>query len=134
MRAGRPTKRREDRERTLVENALNESIARALSEQKSVAWWDDPIIKITDNGSILNSPTPTSAFFLTETYSHDEVYILNAEDRPLYGFANGEELDPATSKSACRTQARDRRDSQGKTHELNRAPTRSTSCRANYGS
>ena len=38
-----------DRERTLVENALNESIARALSEQKSVAWWDDPIIKITDD-------------------------------------------------------------------------------------
>src|SRR4051812_19823446 len=37
-----------ERERTLVENALNESIARALNEQKSVAWWDDPITKITD--------------------------------------------------------------------------------------
>ncbi|MGH9694522.1 MAG: hypothetical protein ACRD5Z_10295, partial [Bryobacteraceae bacterium] len=37
-----------ERESLLVENALNESIARALNEQKSVAWWDDPITKITD--------------------------------------------------------------------------------------
>lgn len=28
-----------ERERTLLENALNQSIARALNEQKSVAWW-----------------------------------------------------------------------------------------------
>ena len=37
-----------DTERTLVENALNHRIARVLNEQKSVAWWDEPITKITD--------------------------------------------------------------------------------------
>ncbi len=84
-----------DRERTLVENALNESVARALSEQKSVAWWDDPIIKITDKEIDLEFTDANFGVFLTETYSHDEVFILNAEDRPLYGFANGERLDPA---------------------------------------
>ena len=84
-----------DRERTLVENALNESIARALSEQKSVAWWDDPIIKITDDAIDLEFTDANFGVFLTETYAHDEVYILNAKDRPLYAFAGGQRLDPS---------------------------------------
>jgi sensor domain CHASE-containing protein len=84
-----------ERERRLVENALNESIARALNEQKSVAWWDDPIIKITDKEIDLEFTDANFGVFLTETYSHDEVYILNGQDRPLYGFAKGERLDPS---------------------------------------
>ena len=84
-----------ERERMLVENALNESIARALNEQKSVAWWDDPIVKITDKAIDLEFTDANFGVFLTETYGHDEVYILNAEDRPLYGFANAKRLDPA---------------------------------------
>ncbi|WP_141701436.1 hypothetical protein, partial [Methyloceanibacter marginalis] len=36
-----------DRERTLLDNAFNESILRVLNEQKSIAWWDDPVVKIT---------------------------------------------------------------------------------------
>ena len=82
-------------ERTLVENALNESIARALNEQKSVAWWDDPITKITDEAIDLEFTDANFGVFLTETYGHDEVYILNAEDHPLYGFANAERLEPS---------------------------------------
>jgi diguanylate cyclase (GGDEF)-like protein len=84
-----------ERERTLVENALNESIARALNEQKSVAWWDDPITKITDEAIDLEFTDANFGVFLTETYGHDEVYILNAEDHPLYGFANAERLEPS---------------------------------------
>jgi diguanylate cyclase (GGDEF)-like protein len=84
-----------ERERTLVENALNESIARALNEQKSVAWWDDPIIKITDKAIDLEFTDANFGIFLTETYAHDEVYILNAENRPLYAFADGKRLEPA---------------------------------------
>ena len=78
----------------LVENALNESIARALNEQKSVAWWDDPIVKITDQAIDLEFADANFGVFLTETYGHDAVYILNAGDRPLYGFANAKRLDP----------------------------------------
>src|ERR1700730_2140506 len=82
-----------ERERMLVENAFNEAIARALNEQKSVAWWDDPIVKITDKAIDLEFTDANFGVFLTETYGHDEVYILNAEDRPLYGFANAKRLD-----------------------------------------
>ena len=84
-----------ERESTLVDNSLNESIARALNEQKSIAWWDDPVVKITDKAIDLEFTDANFGVFLTETYAHDEVYILNAEDRPLYGFANAKRLDPA---------------------------------------
>jgi diguanylate cyclase (GGDEF)-like protein len=84
-----------ERESMLVENALNESIARALNEQKSVAWWDDPITKITDKAIDVEFTDANFGSFLTETYAHDEVYILNAEDRPLYGFAKAQRLDPS---------------------------------------
>ena len=84
-----------ERESMLVENALNESIARALNEQKSVAWWDDPIVKITDKAIDLEFTDANFGAFLTETYAHDEVYILNADDRPLYGFAGAQRLNPS---------------------------------------
>ena len=73
-------------ETTLVENALNHRIARMLSEQKSVAWWDDAVTKITDKSIDLDFADTEFGIFLTETYGHDEVYILNGEDRPIYSF------------------------------------------------
>ena len=84
-----------ERESMLVDNALNESIARVLNELKSVAWWDDPIVKITDKSIDLEFTDANFGNFLTETYAQDEVYILNANDHPIYGFAKEQRLDPA---------------------------------------
>ena len=82
-------------ERTLLENALNQSIAGVLNEQKSVAWWDDSIIKITDEAIDLDFTDANFGIFLTETYGQDEVYILNGEERPLYAWVNAERGDPS---------------------------------------
>ena len=84
-----------ERERTLLDNALNQSIARALNEQKSVAWWDDAVLKITDEAIDLDFVDANFGIFLTETYGHDEVYILNGEDHPLYSFLDSERHDPS---------------------------------------
>ncbi len=84
-----------ERERTLVENAINFRIARMLSEQKSVAWWDEPITKITDANVDFEFADNEFGIFLTETYGHDEVHILNAEDRPLYSYFGGKRQEPA---------------------------------------
>jgi diguanylate cyclase (GGDEF)-like protein len=84
-----------ERERTLLENALNQSIARVLNEQKSVAWWDDSVVKITDEAIDLDFVDSNFGIFLTETYGHDEVYIVNGENRPLYAYAESGRGDPS---------------------------------------
>jgi diguanylate cyclase (GGDEF)-like protein len=84
-----------DRERTLLDNAFNESILRVLNEQKSIAWWDDPVILITDDSIDLEFTDANFGVFLTETYGQDEVYILNAKDKPLYAWAEAERETPS---------------------------------------
>ena len=84
-----------ERERTLVANALNQSIARALNEQKSIAWWDDPVTKITDEAIDLEFTDANFGVFLTETYAHDEVYVLNAKNKPLYAFFDHKREEPS---------------------------------------
>lgn len=88
-----------ERERILLQNALNRGIARALNEQKSVAWWDDSVTKITDANVDLEFTDANFGIFLTETYGHDEVYILNAENKPLYAFTGGARGEPAAFES-----------------------------------
>ena len=84
-----------DRERTLIQNALDQSIARSLNEQKSVAWWDDSVLKIADEAIDLDFVDSNFGIFLTETYTHDEVYILSGQDRPLYAFLEGTRSEPS---------------------------------------
>jgi diguanylate cyclase (GGDEF)-like protein len=72
-----------DRDRTLVANALNQNVARVLSEQKSIAYWDDAVqnIAIAFNLDWVNTQFGT---YLSETYGQDEIYILNGDDTPIY--------------------------------------------------
>ena len=116
-------------ERTLLENALNQSIARALNEQKSIAWWDDPVVKITDKVIDLEFTDANFGVFLTETYAHDEVYILNAKDRPIYAFADAKRQDPsAFERAPPGARCADRRDHGGTTARSSRpVPTCSAS-------
>jgi len=83
-------------ERTLVENALNHRIARVLNEEKSVAWWDEPITKITDKAIDFDFADTEFGIFLTETYGHDEVHILNGENRPIYSYFGEKRQDPSS--------------------------------------
>ncbi len=88
-----------ERERKLLQNSLERSIGRMLSEQKSVAWWDDSVTKITDERVDIEFTNANFGVFLTETYGHDEVYILNAKKRPLYAFAGAEMVEPSFFES-----------------------------------
>jgi len=79
-----------ERESRLLENALNQSIANILDGQKSVAWWDDAVLKIND----LDFVDDNFGIFLTETYGHDEVYILDGNDKPLFAHLDAKRADP----------------------------------------
>src|SRR5262245_6662221 len=80
-----------ERERVLVENALNHRIARMQSEQSSVAWWDDAVNALSGKDVNLEFLNTEFGIFLTETYGHDQVYILNDKDQPVYAFVDGAE-------------------------------------------
>ena len=122
-----------ERERTLLQNAFNQSIARALNEQKSVAWWDDSVVKITDEAIDLDFVDANFGIFLTETYGHDEVYILNADNRPLYAFADAERREPSSferrrkSVEGVIVEAR-----RGEQTKLSRRPDSFTESQSNY--
>jgi diguanylate cyclase (GGDEF)-like protein len=84
-----------ERERILLDNAFNESILRVLNEQKSIAWWDDPVIKITDDAIDLEFTDANFGIFLTETYGQDEVYILNGQNKPLFSWLEAQREEPS---------------------------------------
>ena len=82
------------REEALLGNAMNRSILRMLNEQKSVAWWDEAYTTITN-------PDPSPEFldsefgiFLSETYGHDVVVILDPTDTPLFMYSGGARRTP----------------------------------------
>jgi diguanylate cyclase (GGDEF)-like protein len=52
----------------------------------------DPVIKITDRVLDMEFTDTNFGVFLTETYAHDEVYILNAQNRPIYAFGDSKTL------------------------------------------
>lgn len=84
-----------ERERTQLRNALNRGITKALSEQKSVAWWDEAVTKISDTAVDLEFTDSNFGLFLTEIYGHDEVYILGSRNQPIYSFVGTERLESA---------------------------------------
>ena len=84
-----------ERERALVQNALDQSIIRVLNEQKSIAWWDDAVVNVGQHG--VNSEWADVQFgmYLSETYGHAEIYVLDASNRPVYAYVQGHNVGPA---------------------------------------
>src|SRR4051794_11966285 len=60
------------RDQALIENALNRNIARVLSEQKSVAWWDESYQNIVQSFNKKWIDEEIGSYL--EGYGHDEVY------------------------------------------------------------
>ena len=133
MPAGRPIRPHTRSSARCFENALNQSIARALNEQKSIAWWDDPVIKITDQVLDMEFTDANFGVFLTETYAHDEVYILNAKDRPIYAFGDAKTLDPAAFERApAGARCGHRRDTQRRALKLKARPDMLSESKGGY--
>lgn len=88
-----------ERERILVQNALNRGILRALNEQKSVAWWDEAYAKISGAEMDLAFVDNEFGIFLTETYGHDKVFILSPDGQPIYAFSEGARADASVFES-----------------------------------
>ncbi|MES1198930.1 MAG: EAL domain-containing protein [Pseudomonadota bacterium] len=90
------------REHQLVENALDNAVSRVLDEQKSIAWWDDAVVNLTRGKVNEQWADVEYGAFLSETYHHADVFVLNANDAPVYAYVEGVRLNPTTAYAPFR--------------------------------
>jgi diguanylate cyclase (GGDEF)-like protein len=85
------------RERQLVENALDQSVSRVLDQQKAIAWWDDAVVNAQRRPLDIEWLETNVGVYFNETYGHDEVFIVDAHNRPIYANIGGHLSDPASA-------------------------------------
>lgn len=86
------------RERQLVENALNQAVSRVLNEEKAIAWWDDAVLNAQMRPLDLEWIGANIGFYFPETYGHDEIFLIDGHNRPIYATVDGEfQTDPAAA-------------------------------------
>lgn len=79
-----------ERERQLVENALDQAVSRVLNEEKAIAWWDDAVINAQARPMDIEWIETNIGVYFYETYGHDEMYIVDGSDTPIYANLEGE--------------------------------------------
>jgi diguanylate cyclase (GGDEF)-like protein len=88
------------RERQLVENALDQAVSRVLNEEKAIAWWDDAVVNAQSRPLDLDWIETNIGVYFYETYGHDEMYIVDGANRPIYANIAGElQQHPAVAYS-----------------------------------
>jgi diguanylate cyclase (GGDEF)-like protein len=72
-------------------------ILRELSlQQEVVAVWDDPVLQLSKTPLDTEWLDENLGSWLTRTYGHDQVYILNARDEAVFAAADGAQVEPRT--------------------------------------
>ncbi len=77
------------RETALFQNGLNRSVHRTLNEQKSVAWWDDAYAALHGSAPAAEFLDSEFGIFLSETYGHDIIAILDGNNLPIFFYSGG---------------------------------------------
>jgi len=77
----------------LIDNSINARLARSLSELRSVAWWDEAVVK--SRGATFDPDwlDLEVGIFMTQSFGHDRIMILDERNRPIYGFAGENRVD-----------------------------------------
>ncbi|HEY5710274.1 MAG TPA: EAL domain-containing protein [Allosphingosinicella sp.] len=82
----------------LIDNSINARLTRSLSELRSVAWWDEMVTKSRGNGFDPDWLDLEVGVFMTESFHHNRIIILDERDRPVYGFAGESRTDIAAQR------------------------------------
>jgi diguanylate cyclase (GGDEF)-like protein len=96
------------RERQLVENALDQAVSRVLNEEKAIAWWDDAVVNAQRRPLDLEWIETNIGVYFYETYGHDEMYLVDGANRPIYANLGGTLRDDPAATYATRAAVLDR--------------------------
>jgi diguanylate cyclase (GGDEF)-like protein len=83
------------RQRALIDNALSLKLEQSLSELRSVAWWDEMVQKSRETGLDAEWLDIEVGVFVTTSYNHDRILVLDETNAPVYGFGNDARLSAA---------------------------------------
>lgn len=89
-------------QRALINNALSLRLVQSLSELRSVAWWDEMVLKSRKAGFDGDWLDVEVGVFITTSYKHDRILVLDEQNRPVYGFGSDQRLDRATQEQFTR--------------------------------
>jgi diguanylate cyclase (GGDEF)-like protein len=73
-----------NRDRQQIDNAISKRLGQILLEQKSVAWWDDAVDNLGSSVANLNWIHENFGIYLSQSFGHNEIYILDSIDTPIY--------------------------------------------------
>jgi len=85
-----------ERQLQMTERSIR-GIVRELSlQQEVVAVWDDPVLQLNKTPLDTQWIDENLGSWLTRTYGHDQVYILNAQNEPVFAAVDGAPVEPQT--------------------------------------
>jgi diguanylate cyclase (GGDEF)-like protein len=85
-----------ERQLQMTERSVR-GILRELSlQQEVVAVWDDPVLQLGKTPLDTKWLDENLGSWLTRTYGHNQVYILNARNEPVFAVAEGAPVEPYT--------------------------------------
>ncbi len=87
----------------LLDNAVTARTSRALSELRSVAWWDEAVVRSRATPPDTRWLDMEIGAFVTGSFHHDRIMILDERDRPIYGFARGGHTPPEKMRADFNT-------------------------------
>lgn len=95
-----------DREEKLIKTVLDQRIAGVAHDQEGVTIWDEAVAKLREKNLDLQWMDDNLGIWLHSYFSHDEAYILDDRDRPVYAMRDGRRSRPALYDLQLLTAAR----------------------------
>jgi diguanylate cyclase (GGDEF)-like protein len=95
-----------ERQHSLVETVLKQSMARIAHDQEAVTVWDEAVRQVR-----ATKPSPVwmdanLGVWLYSYYGHDEAFIVDDADRPIYAMDDGRRVAPALYDREVQTVAK----------------------------
>ncbi|MEG8019685.1 hypothetical protein [Sphingomonas aerolata] len=81
-------------QRQLIDNAVSQDVVEALNEIQSIAFWDVAAEKTTTSVMDVDWFNNEIGQYLSKVNGHDAVWILDQDNKPVYGYEGGRQLPP----------------------------------------
>ena len=84
------------RQYRLVATAVEQSMGSIANDQEASTFWDDAVLRTRERPLDLEWIDNNLGVWFHTYYKHDETYLLDPQDRPLYAMQGGHRAQPAS--------------------------------------